>query len=168
MRTTAAPSITALATTALATTALAATALIAGGVVLSSAESASASSRHRIVVTEKASMTNLDLGRKGLSRGDRLAYTSVIRNASGKRVGLGTGDCVLMSGKTEQDALYHCTGIYRMGRADLSVTGLVGGGTSAGKWTITGGTGKWAGARGDMPYTTLKADTYRLVFRFTA
>lgn len=141
--------------------------MVSGLVVVSIAGPASASVRHRIVVTEKASMTNLDLGPEGLSRGDRVTYTSTLRDAAGTKVGSGSGDCVLLSGETEQDALYTCTGMYRFGKADLSVAGLVGGGSSKGSWTITGGTGKWAGAHGDMPYTTLSADTYRLVFRFT-
>lgn len=144
-------------------TACTATALIAGAVAIPAAASAKNATSTQFTVTEKATMTLVDLGAKGTSPGDRNTYTSVVRGA---KKGVGSGDCVVLSGTTEENALYQCTGIYRFGTSELSVAGLVGGGASSGSWAITGGTGTWSGAHGDMPFRTLSADTYRLTFRF--
>lgn len=123
-------------------TACTATALLVGGLALPVAASAANSSSTQFTVTEKVAMTVVDLGTKGVGPGDRLSYTSAVRGA---KKGVGGGDCVVLSGTTEENALYQCTGIYRFGKVALSVAGLVGGGATSGTWTITGGTGSGPG-----------------------
>ncbi|MGQ0464051.1 MAG: hypothetical protein ACT4QG_01905 [Sporichthyaceae bacterium] len=144
-------------------TACTVTALIAGAVAIPAAASATGSSSTQFTVTEKVAMTVVDLGAKGTGPGDRLVYTSTVRGA---KTGTGSGDCVVLSGTTADNALYACTGWYRFGSKELSVAGLVGGGATKGTWAINGGTGTWSGARGSMPYRTAGPDTYRLVFQF--
>lgn len=146
---------------------VAATASLVTTVVLVAAPSASAVGQHRIAVTEKDNFTSQDLGRKGLSVGDHLVYSAVLRK-SGKKVGGGGGDCVLLSGTTDKTALYHCLGTYRFGAATLTAQGFFDTGSNGEqRWAITGGTGRYAGAHGVYEFKALSADTFAGVFQFT-
>lgn len=132
------------------------------------AGAASAASSYRIAVTEKSTFVAQDLGATGFSIGDHLVYSSVFTNRTGKKVGDGGGDCIAISGTSDKTATYSCVGTNRFGKSTLSISGLYdASSTGQQQLAITGGTGKYANARGVEELRTLPGDQFADVFRFT-
>lgn len=149
-----------LATTGVATAGLVCAGLFAG--------QQAASADTTLKAREKFTATYIqDVGKKGTSMGDRLVFTSVLRDPKGTKLADSGGECVVLSGKSDTDAKYQCTQNYRFTGGDV----LMAGGPftfakKVNKWSIMGGTGKYRGAAGQVDFTTLTADSFADVFRF--
>ena len=151
--------------------ALAATAACAGllaGAVLAGQQSASArTAGSTLKVKESFTGTNAqDVGKKGLSLGDHLAFASVVKDGTGARLGVGAGDCVLFAGTTETNAKYHCEQSYTLEGGQLLVGGQFTFAKKENTWAIMGGTGKYRGSSGEVDFKTLNATTFADTFKF--
>ena len=85
----------------------------------------------------------MDNAPTGPSAGDMLIFTEKLFNKRGKQIGSDAASCVRLF-----DATSLCTGTYRLPRGRLMVQLLQPGPTGTYDQAITGGTGRYAGARG--------------------
>jgi hypothetical protein len=150
------------------TFAVLAAATVAGTLAVTSASAASAVSAHRISAREKDTVKILNGGKDGLAPGDRIALTAVFRDSGGAKIGDGGGDCVVLSGTSEKNAVVQCTQVNRFGASQLVTTGIYDFAAAGMQhWSITGGTGKFSNAHGVVDFVTVTPDTFDDVFRFT-
>ena len=132
--------------------ATAAAVLAAGGVAVAApgpGGDAAAARRIRLVEVQRNN-TQLDLGKKGFSPGDRQTIRSDVLTPAGKTVGRLDDDCaVTQTGKSPEVV---CTFVISLAQGELTggfAQSLAG--SDAGKrQAITGGTGAYAGARGQI------------------
>jgi len=149
----------------LATAGVTAAGLIAAGVV--SGPAASARTAHSLIAHEKFTKTFMqDVGDKGVSMGDRLVFTTEVRDLKGGQLGIGVGDCVRLSGTSDSDGQYNCLQTYRLAGGDFVTSGIYDFAQKINKWAIIGGTGRYRAATGEADFTTLSADTFADTFRF--
>jgi len=149
----------------LATAGVTAAGLVATGVV--SGQAASARTAHTLIAHEKFTKTFMqDVGEKGVSMGDRLVFTSEVRDLKGGQLGIGVGDCVLLSGTSDSDGQYNCLQTYHLVGGDFMTSGIFDFAQKINKWAIMGGTGRYRAATGEADFTTLTADTFADTFRF--
>ena len=149
----------------LATAGVAAAGLVATGVV--SGQAASARTGHTLIAHEKFTKTFMqDVGEKGVSMGDRLVFTTEVRDLKGGQLGIGVGDCVLLSGTSDSDGQYNCLQTYHLVGGDFTTSGFFDYAQKVNKWAIMGGTGRYRAATGEADFTTLSADTFADTFRF--
>jgi hypothetical protein len=149
---------------------LAAAGVIAAGSVATgvvSGQAASARTGHTLIAREKFTKTLVqDLGEKGTSFGDRFVFTTEIRDLKGGMLGVGIGDCVLLSGTSDSDGQYNCLQTYHLAGGDFVSSGFFDFAQKINKWAITGGTGRYRAATGEADFTALSADTFADTFRF--
>ena len=81
----------------------------------------------------------------GASAGDMLIFTERLFDLSGKRIGSDAATCVRLFDQTSL-----CTGVYRLPRGRVMVHLLQPGPTGTYRQAVTGGTGRFAGARGTV------------------
>jgi len=150
----------------LATAGVAAAAgVVATGVI--SGQAASAHTGHTLIAHEKFTKTFMqDVGEKGVSMGDRLVFTSEVRDLKGGQLGIGVGDCVRLSGTSDSDGQYNCLQTYHLAGGDFMTSGIFAFAQKINKWAIMGGTGRYRAAAGEADFTTLSADTFADTFRF--
>ncbi len=149
----------------LATAGVTAAGLVATGVV--SGQAASARTGHTLIAHEKFTKTFMqDTGEKGVSMGDRLVFTTEIRDLKGGQLGIGVGECVLLSGTSDSDGQYNCLQTYHLVGGDFMASGIFDFAQKINKWAIMGGTGRYRAATGEADFTTLSADTFADTFRF--
>jgi len=149
----------------LATAGVTAAGLVATGVV--SGQGASAHTGRTLIGREKFTKTFMqDVGEKGVSMGDRLVFTTEIRDLKGGQLGIGVGDCVLLSGTSDSDGQYNCLQTYHLVGGDFMASGIFDFAQKINKWAIMGGTGRYRAATGEADFTTLSADTFADTFRF--
>jgi hypothetical protein len=148
----------------LATVGVTAATLVATGVVFG--QPASAHTPHTLLAREKFTKTfQQDVGEKGMSIGDRFTFTSEVRDLKGALLGIGAGDCVLLSGTSESDGQYNCVQTYHLAGGDFVTSGFFDFAQKINKWAIVGGTGRYRAATGQADFTTLSADTFADTFR---
>jgi len=149
----------------LATAGVTAAGLVATGVV--SGQAASARTGHTLIAREKLTKTFMeDVGEKGVSMGDRLVFTTEVRDLRGGQLGIGVGDCVLLSGTSDSGGQYNCLQTYHLAGGDFMASGIFDFAQKINKWAIIGGTGRYRAATGEADFTTLTADTFADTFRF--
>jgi hypothetical protein len=85
-----------------------------------------------------------------LSPGDIEAFSSVLANAQGQRVGRIHVGCVVTVGGRPSNSAATCTGALRLNDGLITVVAPVIGTPTTIAATITGGTGNYEGARGDF------------------
>jgi hypothetical protein len=85
-----------------------------------------------------------------LSPGDVEAFSSVVANAQGERVGRIHVGCLVTVGGKPSNAAAICTGALRLKDGLISLVAPVIGAPRTIAATITGGTGNYEGARGDF------------------
>ena len=106
------------------------------------------------VIAHHHSESNIDLGRRGFSPGDVDLFTDVL-GRGGETVGWLTGSCrVVRVGRSNADQL--CEFDIALGPDQLTTTGQVRathGGPRTFTLPITGGTGRYRGASGEMTIT---------------
>ena len=145
----------------LAITAIAVTMLASGGVALANGDPTRASDRtapgHSITVTGKTTQLNLlDLGEKGFTLGDQIAFSDdLITEPNAEAAGLDGGICTLIR-VTDADAqtgTVQCLITYSLKGGQVTTQGLLtltnGGFLGTQGAAITGGTGLYRNARGD-------------------
>ncbi len=81
----------------------------------------------------------------GLSPGDVLIFTEQLFNSKGKRIGSDAASCVRLFDETSI-----CTGTYKLPGGRVMVSLLQPGPTGTYDQAVTGGTGRYAGARGTV------------------
>lgn len=142
----------------------AASAVAVAAGVLTTQTVASAETDDALKVRETFTRTLVqDVGKKGTSIGDRLAFTTQIRDIKGRKVGIGAGECVLLRGTSDANALYHCTQTYRLGSDSLLAAGIYEP-TKKIRWAVMGGTGKYRGASGETDGHAVNATTFASTF----
>jgi hypothetical protein len=129
----------------------AAGALAAGTAIATAAASTHPTPRRQIHLVEiQRNSTQLDLGAKGFSPGDRQTITSDLFTPSGAPAGRLDDDCAITQAGSRPEAI--CTFVITLHDGQLSgafAQNLAA--PDAGKYqTITGGTGRFAGARGEL------------------
>jgi hypothetical protein len=88
-------------------------------------------------------VTGVDNPPAGDSPGDVAVFTEKLYNARGKQVGTDAAQCVRL-----WDASSLCTGVYRLRGGQVHVQLVQPGPTGKYDQAVTGGTGRYAGARG--------------------
>ncbi len=130
----------------------------------SSASGATSQVAPRITVVERAvSDTVVDVGPKGDSRGDLLAFANpVYDRTNSNKVGRDQGSCV----RTVVGKAWQCSWTTRLAKGSLVVEGPFYDARDA-VLAITGGTGAYARARGVMHLHARNAQGTAFTFRFS-
>jgi hypothetical protein len=88
-----------------------------------------------------------DNGKRGVSLGDLLACRGSLRDAGGDRAGRAHWTCVFLgSERIGED----CSAVVNLRGGTLQAAGLLSHTSPTSEWAITGGTGRYAGARGTV------------------
>lgn len=123
----------------------------------------SLAARHITVVERAVSDTVVDLGPRGDSRGDLLAFANPVYNrTNANRVGRDQGSCV----RTVAGKAWQCSFTTRLAKGSLVVEGPFYD-TRDSVLAITGGTGAYSRARGVMHLHARNAQGTLITFRFT-
>jgi hypothetical protein len=85
----------------------------------------------------------VDNGPAGDSPGDLLVFTEKLFNARGKQIGTDAASCVRLFDQTSL-----CTGVYKLHGGQVMVQLIQPGPTGTYDQAVTGGTGRYEGARG--------------------
>ena len=103
-----------------------------------------------IELTEGATFGAVDNAPSGVSVGDSIAFSKVVAERSGTRVGRIDVTCVTTAGTTAAAAHQACHGVLTLRDGQIALeTAIVGAPTQA-RVAVTGGTGAYAGAGGVM------------------
>lgn len=110
----------------------------------------------------------VDVAPKGVGIGDRLTYTDRVFTSAEKnrKLGNGFGECVRLTGASESTGVFHCTETVRLAGGDVLLGGVYDLAAKSDVWTITGGTGRYRGATGEISFRPLSATTLNGVFHF--
>jgi len=129
---------------------------------------ASAGSAHTLKVIETFTGTvPKDAGTKGVPVGDRLTYTTELKDLKGVKLGIVIGECDHVTGSTGTDGLYNCLETIRLHGGDFVTSGIFDfESTGTQRIAITGGTGKYRGATGAEDLTTQKDGSFADTFHF--
>ncbi|MFF4117517.1 dirigent protein [Streptomyces sp. NPDC001714] len=146
---------------------LAATACAVLAVGVSVAQAGDAGAQHRgrtatfIVVEHADTDTVVDVGPHGDSIGDTLAFGNPVYDTHGSRVGSDQGSCV----RTKVGKAWECSWTTTLNGGSLVVQGPYYDAADS-TLAITGGTGKWREARGQMRLHALDAKGSAYDFTF--
>jgi len=125
--------------------------LVVGAALLLSAATAEARSRDRTITLKARSQLEqvqlVDNAPAGASAGDQLIFREALFDLRRRRIGNDAADCVRLF-----DESFLCTAVYRLRGGRIMVQLLQPGlsGTRTYDQAITGGTGRFAGARGTV------------------
>lgn len=115
---------------------------------------------------EKFTKTKVvDVGKQGTSIGDRFEFASVLRK-DGKKLADSGGSCNVVGGTTDANANYHCTQTYQFSGGQVDVQGLFSFADKKTVWGITGGSGTYRGASGQVTFVLVNATTFDDTFEF--
>jgi hypothetical protein len=131
--------------------ALAVAGAIAAGTAIATASPAHETRTTRIHLVEvQRNSTQLDLGAKGFSPGDRQTISSDLFTPSGHAAGRLDDDCAITQAGSKPEAV--CSFVITLPHGQLSgaFAQSLAGGDSGKRQAITGGTGRYAGARGEL------------------
>jgi hypothetical protein len=119
-----------------------------------------------IKVTEKQVTFGLnDTAPKGFSVGDVATFTNSLTNTSdGSPAGYDTVQCVVerVLNAAKQEALLQCFATVRLARGTLTVQGNLWQNNTASTLAVTGGTGAYEGAKGNVVIPSTTSETTRL------
>ena len=121
---------------------------VVGTLALSSAPAAGKSHERVITIKARSQIDRaqlIDNAPVGDSPGDMLVFTEKLFDPRGKRIGSDAASCVRLF-----DATSLCTGVYMLPGGRVMVQLLQPGPTGTYDQAITGGTGRFAGARGTV------------------
>ena len=127
--------------------------VVGGGALAVASNSGGDGPAQTITVIEKSGSSHfLDLGKSGFSIGDEFTFNSVFWNADQTaRVGANHGYCVALTQR-----LSHCAGTARLMGGTIEFAGNVSN-SSQFRIAITGGTGPFKGAEGQVTVQNLNA-----------
>jgi allene oxide cyclase-like protein len=106
------------------------------------------------------SVKAVDLPPRGVSAGDQVVAINILRNADGERMGTGQLSCgVTRRARSIERATYQCIGTDKLKDGTITFSGVAK--LSAQRITVavTGGTGAYDGANGQLVNTTTGRDT---------
>jgi hypothetical protein len=112
------------------------------------------------LTVHRGSEATIDLGRHGFSAGDQDLYTCAV-TAGGRSAGRLVGSCTTVRVATTADQL--CEFVLRLGSAQLTAAGVVSsgpGGPGTFDLPVLGGTGKYAGAGGQIAVTASNGKSF--------
>jgi hypothetical protein len=113
--------------------------------------SAHAARAHRIHLVEvERNSTQLDLGAKGFSRGDRQTIVSDLFTPAGRRAGRLDDDCAITQAGSRPEAVCTFTITLKQGQLSGAFAQDLAAPDAAKRQAITGGTGRFAAARGQL------------------
>jgi hypothetical protein len=155
-------------TRSLTFTGLVTTAALTGSVFVAGGHATARGERNVRFYAEYAKVESLDLGAPGIGIGDRLVYNDMAFDSAKKqrKLGVGFGDCVRVTGNTETTGIYQCTETVRLEGGDVFIGGLYDLAAKSDLWAITGGTGRHRSAGGVVVFRPLTATTLDGVFHF--
>jgi hypothetical protein len=107
-----------------------------------------------VVIAREADFTIVDVAPKGDSPGDQILFTDNLFDQAGRRIGRDQARCTIMF---RDDVLCDATFIL-VGRGQLTIEG------ATLTFAVTGGTGEFAKARGQLHETFLPTGEFRFVF----
>jgi hypothetical protein len=119
-----------------------------GALALSAAPAGAKTHGHTITIKARSQIEHaqsVDNAPTGDSPGDLVIFTEQLFDSRGKRIGSDAATCVRLF-----DATSLCTGIYKLPGGQVMVQLLQPGPTGTYDQAITGGTGRFAGARGTV------------------
>jgi hypothetical protein len=119
-----------------------------GALALSAAPAGAKTHGHTITIKARSQIEHaqvVDNAPAGDSAGDMLVFTEQLFDTRGKRIGSDAASCVRLF-----DATWLCTGVYKLPGGQVMVQLLQPGPTGTYDQAITGGTGRFAGARGTV------------------
>jgi hypothetical protein len=144
--------------------------MVIGGATLASADGngnggATVFTLHSTLIED----TDIDLGRTGFSQGDRLVFRDRLSTTAGKRIGLLHGDCVFTQAGPSRVSL-RCGVTAAFGRhssIDFAGAGTFTPEQASGPFLlpVTGGSGRYIGAEGEVRVTFLSETRTELRFR---
>jgi hypothetical protein len=120
----------------------------AAALALSAAPAAAKGHPRKITIEARSQLENVKLvdnAPAGDSPGDVLVFTEQLFDLHGKRIGSDAASCVRLF-----DATSLCTGVYKLPGGQVMVQLLQPGPTGTYDQAVTGGTGRFAGARGTV------------------
>jgi hypothetical protein len=107
-----------------------------------------------VIIGQEADFTIIDTAPAGDSPGDQILFTDTLLDQAGRRIGRDQARCTVMFG---DDVLCDATFIVD-GRGQLTIEGV---GLNL---AVTGGTGRFRKARGQLHETFLPPDRFRFAF----
>lgn len=144
------------------------TAVVLGGGILAAEHAGARNGRDVPFYAEYVAIKTVDVAPKGVGIGDRLIYTDRAFTSAkkNKKLGNGYGECVRLTGTSESTGVFHCTETVRLAGGDVLLGGVYDLAAKSHLWTITGGTGRYRGATGEISFRPLSATTLDGVFHF--
>jgi hypothetical protein len=122
--------------------------IAAAALALSSSPAAAKPHARTITIKARSQLTHVQLvdnAPAGASAGDMLVFTERLVDRRGRRIGSDAASCVRLF-----DATSLCTGTYKLRGGRVMVQLLQPGPTGTYDQAVTGGTGRFAGARGTV------------------
>jgi hypothetical protein len=143
-------------------------ALVAGSILLTSANADDRGKRDRSGETIRLTLktvdsTELDLGKRGFSVGDRFIFTEKALDGR-RRVGTAYGECTLVRLKRDE-ATSQCLVTLVLERGSLTAHGVITGseeGDEPFTFAVTGGTDRYKGAGGEARVSPIDEEKSRL------
>ena len=141
---------------------LVAAGILAGGAVAATSQSADAKdgreAKHTIHLREASptpKLTVVDLGTPGLSVGDHVITTDGVVRPDGTPAGSMEQVCTLVEPKATLFAsTFDCAGSFELDQGEIAVQGTFVPAAAESSFAVTGGTGAFAGARGEATLAT--------------
>lgn len=131
--------------------AVAAAGAIAGGAAIATASPAHTARARQIHLVEvQRNSTQLDLGKKGFSPGDRQTITSDVFTPAGRKVGRLDDDCAITQAGTRPEAVCSFAITLAQGQLTGGFAQNLAAPNGGKHQAITGGTGRFAVARGEV------------------
>lgn len=135
------------------TVAAAVAAVTVGIAAAQSARGAAGSAQQTIhVVVGPGPSEFFDFGQDGFGLGDRLAAVSQLLDEHGHRVGTSYLDCWVASPRLMDQSPLDCTYVLKLRGGDITIQGIDPHGLSDVFFSVTGGTGQFAGASGQAEH----------------
>jgi hypothetical protein len=106
----------------------------------------------------------VDVAPHGPSLGDEQVVSGVLRNGNGNGVGQFGFVCTLV-GVSHNATLEHCAGWGTLRQGQITVAGMSAGQDNRHTWSITGGTGTYRQARGEVHIDDLSSTESRIVLQ---
>jgi hypothetical protein len=115
-----------------------------------------------VELTDGATFGAVDNAPTGVSVGDSVAFSKIVAERSGKRVGRIDVTCVTTSGSTADTAHQVCHGVLTLRGGQIALETAIVGVPKSADVAVTGGSGAYAGAAGVMT-SIVQADGSELV-----